>query len=295
MKKMNRLKLALDALMLIVLLLMYKKDVLGPSFHEIGGMAVCGLFIIHKLLNGKWILAVSGKLFSSKIAWRQKLHWLIDFLMLLCFAYILVSGIFISKVLFDGERGASAFKTGHYAASALALVLAGVHLGLHYESVIKRTPARRLPLGLRRIAAVVMSAAILGFGVYQMTATSFLAWMGSLSAVVNVDAALPEGGFDEAQVPWLADGQEDAALRTGETDAQQPGGGRGNGPPNGEGQGQGNGNGAATDLEVHPEYLGEVLLGFLSITLSFSAAVAWIDGAARAYKRKKLIKRSMTA
>ena len=66
MKKKNRIKLALDILMLILLLLMYNKNVLGMSFHEIGGIAVCGLFIIHKLLNGKWILVITGKLFSQK-------------------------------------------------------------------------------------------------------------------------------------------------------------------------------------------------------------------------------------
>lgn len=291
MKKMNRIKMALDVLMLVVLLLMYRKNVLGLSFHEIGGMAVCGLFIIHKLLSGKWILAVSGKLLSNKILWRQKLNWLIDFLMLLCFAYILISGIFISKILFDGERGVSTLKTGHYAASALALALTGVHLGLHYDFVIKRTPARRLPLWLRRASAVVMSVIILGFGVYQMTATSFLIWMGDLGAVISVSQAPPEDGAGDPQPPELADG----ALHEGETGGELTTGGHGNGPRNGEGKGLGKGEGASDDTEVDLSALDDVLLGFLSITLAFSAAAAWIDGAARRYKRSKLLKCSLPA
>ncbi|MBN1777804.1 MAG: DUF4405 domain-containing protein [Clostridiales bacterium] len=279
MKVKNRIKLALDVVMLVVLLLMYKKDVLGLGFHEIGGIALCGLFIIHKLLSGKWILVVTGKLFSKKTAWRCKLNWLIDFLQLLCFAYILVSGILISKVLFDGARGASAFKTAHYAVSALALLLTGVHIGLHYEWIVKRMPLRRLPLLARRISAIVISVVILGFGVYQMTATSFLTWMGELGTAVTLSQPPEEDTGNLAEAEPAAGLEEEHAE-----------GGHGSGPRDGQGKGLGNGKGAAADLEVHAEYLGDVLLGFLSITLAFSAAVAWIDGAQRAAKRMKLLK-----
>ena len=171
MRKINRVKLALDIVLLVLLLLMYRKDVLGLSFHEIGGIALCGLFIIHKLLNIKWVLAISGKLFSKNVSRRLKLNWLIDFLQLVSFSYILISGILISKVVFPSSvRGASLIKTGHYAASALALLLVGVHIGLHFGWISKRTPVRRLPKWLRRTAAAVMSVAILAFGVYQMSA-----------------------------------------------------------------------------------------------------------------------------
>ena len=274
MKMKNRIKLALDIVMLVVLLLMYKKDVLGLGFHEIGGMALCGLFIIHKLLSGQWILAVTGKLFSKKISWRLKLNWLIDFLQLVCFAYILVSGILISKVLFDGAHGVSAIKTAHYAVSALALLLTGVHVGLHYEWIVKRTPARRLPILARRISAIVISVMILGFGVYQMTATSFLSWMGDLGAAVTITQPIDEAAGAQAEA---------------DTEEEPIEGGHGSGPRDGTGKGLGKGKGATADLEVHAEYLPDVLLGFLSITLAFSAAAAWIDGALRTRQRRKLL------
>jgi hypothetical protein len=284
MKKTNRIKLALDILMLVILLLMYRSDVLGLGFHEIGGMAVCGLFIIHILLNGKWTMVVAGKLFSSKTAWRNKLNWLIDFLLLLCFAYILISGIFISKIVFDGQRGVSAWKTGHFAVSALALVLLGIHLGLHYESIITRTPARGLPLPFRRMAAVAMSALILGFGVYQMTATSFLDWMGDLGAVVRTNETPPADGHgEEQQLPGLADGAVGGALVPEGELEETHGGGRGGGKGSGKGKNANNGG-------FYPSALPEVLLGFLSITLIPAVIVAWTDGVRRARKRNKLVK-----
>ena len=243
MKKMNRIKFALDIILLVLLLLMYKKDVLGISFHELGGILLCGLFIIHKLLNIKWIIATTGRLFSKKISRRLKLNWLIDVLQLLCFTYILVSGIFISKVLFDGTRGGSVFKTGHYAISALALVLVGLHIGLHYEWILKRTPVRKLPLWLRRGAAIVLSLAILVFGVYQMTETSFLDWMRGLGATIGATQALPEAGHENALPIIAADGDvmtpDGAAIPAdSEITAFEEGeeGGHGNGARDGRGQ-----------------------------------------------------------
>ena len=101
------------------------------AFHEIAGIAICGLFIIHKLLNRKWIAAVTRSLFSRQTPVRQKLSWVLDFLLLLSFGYVLVSGILISKVVFPASGGNHAFQAGHYAAAALALALTGVHIGLH--------------------------------------------------------------------------------------------------------------------------------------------------------------------
>lgn len=284
MKKTNRIKLALDILMLLILLLMYRSNVLGLGFHEIGGIAVCGLFIIHILLNGKWTLVVTGKLFSKKTAWRCKLNWLIDFLLLLYFAYILISGIFISKIVFDGQRGVSVWKTGHFAVSALALVLIGVHLGLHYEFFISRIHARKLPLMFRRISAVVISVLILGFGVYQMTATHFLGWMGDLGAVIGAGEVLPASGHGEEQsLPELADGTAGGALVPENEAEEAHGGGRGGGKGKGKGKN-------ANDSETDPSALGEVLLGFLSITLVPAVIVAWADGVQRARKRSKRVK-----
>lgn len=281
MKKTNRIKLALDILMLLVLLLMYRSDVLGLGFHEIGGMAVCGLFIIHILLNGKWTMVVTGKLFSKKISWSNKLNWLIDFLLLLCFAYILVSGVFISKIVFAGQRGASIWKTGHFAVSALALALIGVHLGMHYEFFIGRIHARKLPLLLRRIAAVAVSALILGFGAYELTATSFISWMDGLGVAIGASDVLPESDHEEeARLPELAEGTDAALAPAGEVE-EVHGNGRGNG---GQGKGKNQNLGG-----FYPSMVPQVLLSFLSIALLPAVIVAWIDGAQRARKRKKLI------
>lgn len=62
--KRNNVKLSLDIVMTIGFVLMFKQNVLGLFFHEIGGGAVCLLFIAHKLLNKDWIIAVRKNLFA---------------------------------------------------------------------------------------------------------------------------------------------------------------------------------------------------------------------------------------
>lgn len=62
--KRNNVKLSLNIVMTIGFVLMFKQNVLGLFFHEIGGGAVCLLFIAHKLLNKDWIIAVRKNLFA---------------------------------------------------------------------------------------------------------------------------------------------------------------------------------------------------------------------------------------
>ena len=199
MKRMrkNGWKLVLDMILLIVLALMYNKRVLGMEFHEIGGLALCGLFIVHKLLNFKWIVNVTKGLFSRRTPVRQKLYWGLDLLLLGSFAYVLVSGILISKVVFPSTSGGNAFKMGHYAAAALALALSGVHLGLHMGWIGQRMAfLKQWPLLLRRGLAVVLSVAVLAFGGLQITSTSFLQWLGNIGVVFGATTGAP-GGMEQ--------------------------------------------------------------------------------------------------
>ena len=299
----NSWKIVLDILMAILLVLMYNKRVLGMSFHEIGGLALCGLFIIHKLLNVRWIKAVTIGLFSRRTPARQKLYWVLDLLLFASFGYILFSGIMISKIVFPTIQGSNAFKMGHYAASALALALTGVHVGLHIGSMRQRMSfLRKLPTWLRRGFAILLSVAVLVFGGIQLTSTSFLQWLGNIGVVFGAQQTLPEGfvmqnttidssdttDSDDAST----DAQEgtvvlpqtsDAATTTADTTtdtatltlAQHGGGAQDGRGPHGSGEGT-----SSTSVL-------DVIVSYLSILLAFSAVTAWADGILQSVKRKR--------
>ena len=51
MKKKTYLKMGLDLILFLLLALMYRKNAVCMRFHEIGGLVLCGLFLLHKGLN----------------------------------------------------------------------------------------------------------------------------------------------------------------------------------------------------------------------------------------------------
>ncbi len=204
--KKNWLKILLDVVLLGLLLLMYQKQVISMSFHEIGGLALLGLFLVHLLINRRWIASVTRRLFSKKIPARTRIGYLIDVLLVAAFALVGVSGILISKQLFS-FHGGYAWKTIHYTAAAAALILMGVHLALHWRFVLhtmkKIVP---IPAKIAKPLGMVLAACIFLFGVYSMTSTSFLSWL-----------AMPLG-TQGAGFGRLEDAQTEGFARRGQSD-----------------------------------------------------------------------------
>lgn len=298
----NGWKFLSDIVMMFLLVLMYNKRVLGMSFHEIGGLALAGLFIIHKLSNRRWIKAVTSGLISTRTPVRQKVYWVLDLLLLLCFAYILFSGILISKVLFPGMDGRGSYKLGHYAVGALALALTGIHAGLHFGWMKQRLLWRnKIPLVLRRVIAIVLSAAVLGFGAYQFTSTAYVNWISNLNVVVFAQsdtlspgaAALPsdvnntDETTKEAADITAADTNNDTEAVTITANSRGNGGG-GTGLRDGTGpHGSGNGQGA----QANADSVVTVLLSFLSILLSFGVVAAWLNECSLKLKQRRMLRK----
>jgi len=171
------LKLILDAVMLILLVLMYKKQVISMEFHEIGGLALIGLFLIHHLVNAKWIGAVTRRLFAKGTPGLVRARYIVDALLLVAFLAVGVTGVLISKVVFS-LHVAGNFKTLHYFASALAIVLMGVHLGLHADYIF----GKLLRKGANRIAKIALCtvlAVMIAFGGYSLFTTSFVRYLAA--------------------------------------------------------------------------------------------------------------------
>lgn len=174
--KKNAVKIILDIIMLALLLMMYDAKALGQSFHEIGGIALLGLFIVHKALNFRWIASSGRKLFSKALPGRARLKFIIDALMFISVALVALSGILISEVVFRGAQGGGIWKTAHYFASAVALVLLGAHIGLNWafvKNTIRLPRAVALPLG------VILLTTILAFGGYSLVTSNFAGWLAS--------------------------------------------------------------------------------------------------------------------
>jgi len=267
-------KLVLDAVMLVLLVLMFRKQAVSLAFHEIGGLALIGLFLLHHLLNGKWIAAMTMRLFSKETGGLARASYIVDALLLIAFLTVGVTGVLMSEVVFR-FRAAGGVKTLHYFASALSVVLMGVHLGLHADYIF----GRLLKKGGRKLAkialAVVLTAAV-AFGGYSLFASNFVSF---LTAPV-LTATFARGEFTPSGEPALDGSSQQPPTDLSElpdagTDANLPdvhngqgfGGGQGQGKRDGSGGGFGGGEGreggtgsVSSALLLAAQYIGMIAL-----------------------------------
>lgn len=188
MKKKNIIKIALDILMAIVFALLFNAKVItGLSFHEIAGLAIGLTFIIHKLINWRWIKQVTLNLFSKRIPIKTKLGYSVDVLLLITMVYIIVSGLLISKVLFPDFRYGSElfFKNTHISVAYISLLLLGIHVGLHWHWVMTmfkrlfRVEEKREIFNYIAKVAVILVLAVGIYSAYQTNYFSQVARIGT--------------------------------------------------------------------------------------------------------------------
>lgn len=140
MKKKTLTKMLLDILLAVVFTLMFDLSVPGGlTFHEIAGLGIGIALLIHLFLNWKWIKQVTILLFSKKVNSKMRFGYVVDFLLLIGVSIILISGVLISKVVFGfGTQSRNDFLIGlHYYTSYFLLILIGIHVGLHWDWVIR--------------------------------------------------------------------------------------------------------------------------------------------------------------
>jgi hypothetical protein len=129
-------------ILIVFLFLMDAKSFLGEWFHEWAGLCVCLFFILHKALNWNWIKETTKRLFG-RIPGKVRLNYIMDFLLLIGFILIVWSGMAMSKSInfswlgFDPDHR-MIYKSMHTSVSMLTLIIAGIHLGLHWDWVVAR-------------------------------------------------------------------------------------------------------------------------------------------------------------
>lgn len=178
--KKNIIKISLDIIMALILLLLYNSHAVSMAFHEAAGLFIFGLFIVHILLNKKWVASISSKLFHKSITPRTRFVYVIDTLLLISFILIIVSGILTSQVLFPFLSAGkdSPWRNIHHFFSAVSIVLVGIHLGLHWNFVsgmLKK--AVKLPSKVAKPLSICLLAVILIYGIYSLGTSSFTEWL----------------------------------------------------------------------------------------------------------------------
>lgn len=124
--------------MTILFILLLDTIITGMQLHELIGIGIFVLFIIHKLLNYKWIVAVTKNIFGRKTKLKTRIMYILDVLILIAVTLTVLSGIFISKSLFTWitVSNTAFWKTIHSPVAYLSFILISIHLGLHWQYIM---------------------------------------------------------------------------------------------------------------------------------------------------------------
>ena len=136
----KKIKIIVDALMTIIFVLLMCRQITGVFTHEILGVAVIVLFIIHQILNINYYKG----LLKGKYNRLRTAYLIIDILLLIMMIVMIISAIFISQDVFKFLNLGNELigRNLHNISVYTIYVLIGLHMGLHYNSIIKNKNTR---------------------------------------------------------------------------------------------------------------------------------------------------------
>lgn len=157
MNKKQVIRIAVDAAMTVILLLLMGYSKIGEFAHEWLGVAMTALFVIHHILNRKWLKSV----FRGKYTPYRVFQTITASLIFLTMLGSAVSGVILSRYIFASLNlgGAYLARTVHMLCGYWNFVLLSLHLGIHWammigmvsrETLIKSIPAPLIDESSRR-------------------------------------------------------------------------------------------------------------------------------------------------
>jgi Cytochrome b subunit of formate dehydrogenase len=155
-------KITLDIIMTIIYIILMDINITGVLWHELLGLFIFGLFIVHNLLNKQWIRSVASSFIKSRA--KMKFMFILDILLLVFMSITIVSGILISRSLFPflASNNIGLWSSLHTSFSFSSLILISIHLGLHWKSVLLAVRRKFLIVNESRLRTVVLrSVAVL--------------------------------------------------------------------------------------------------------------------------------------
>ena len=159
---MKKAKMTIDILMVVILLLLMAYSMVGENTHEVIGLGMFALFLVHHIINRKWWTS----LFRGRYHPARVLNTIVNVILAAVMLLQPVSGVLMSKYVLKSVRirGAGRLRSIHMTIAYWGFVLLAFHLGLHLRTI---TVSFRKKLG-RGVATVILilTTVIAGYGAY---------------------------------------------------------------------------------------------------------------------------------
>lgn len=134
MKK--KFRIVIDITMTIILIILMGYYITDNKIHEILGITLFVLFIVHNMLNIKWYKSI----FKGKYNFQRIFHIIIDLLLLITMFGMIVSAMAISTNVFNFINTPTIIlgRKLHMICSSWIFILIAIHTGLHFNGIMAK-------------------------------------------------------------------------------------------------------------------------------------------------------------
>lgn len=186
MKIKNIVKLVVAVLLLVALAFQFRSQTVSLTFHELFGLAVTALIIVHLAMSASRWMTELPLVFRRGMAAITRLTYIVTMLLVVCVIMLIGTGLYLRGVVGANGQVTSAWVGVHQVFAALTVIAVGAHIGLNWDAVMNSAPfAAKMPQMARRVFAVLLLAVIAGFGSYAAATTEFSALLGGSSGTSN--------------------------------------------------------------------------------------------------------------
>lgn len=129
----------LNIIMTFLLIVLMKMAFSGLVWHEVIGLGLYILFLMHHIYNFKYTMQVLKRFFSNKVRFTIKLGLVLDFLLFLVISGLIFTSLNISNILFQFKELDPFWpelSSIHIGLANSALILISLHIGLHWPQVM---------------------------------------------------------------------------------------------------------------------------------------------------------------
>lgn len=153
------MKVIIDILLFICMLLEFSRNYMDPTYHEIFGIILIILLIIHLILNKNYIKTI----FKGKYNLSRIIMLIINTCFIITLLLSIVFGILSSQELFKFLNiGSFTLIKFHKILSYLSLIFMGLHLGINFNYIM-----RKINKKLNIIVMYIIEIIVIIYGIYS--------------------------------------------------------------------------------------------------------------------------------
>lgn len=171
-----KLRKYIDIIMYVIFLIMMGYHITGNNVHEVLGVILFTLFIIHNILNHKWYKGA----FKGKYNTLRIIMMIINIALVIAFIITMISGIMISKSIFY-NLNIIKFQNArfiHLVSTSWVYLLMSLHLGLHLHKLMSKIDNK---------LSTLLTIIIVILGVYSFLDVAYYKELLLLSEYKNVN------------------------------------------------------------------------------------------------------------